>query len=765
MTLKYSRRSFLQSTGLGALALTLNPGQSVFAQETVAADANALSSSVVPTVCAMCRARCPVQVTVKNGRVIRIEGNPASPLNGSKVCARGHAAIKLLYDPDRLKYPLKRVGERGEGKWKRISWQEALAAIAYQFKKTLVADGADSLALLAGGPSSYYIKKFFAEKGIANIHDAALRNCDGIRNRAYAATFGFSPGDPPRLDYARAKCIVLIGCHMGENVQVPQLQSLLSCLQAGAELIVADPRYSSMAAKSSVYLPVKAGTDTALLLGWCHHLVAAGLYDKQWVAENVSGFAELEQHLEQYPVAKVAEITGIPARDIVRTAELMASRAPATLIHPGGHLSWYGNDVQRVRAQAILTALLGGVGRPGGLQLPGNAALPDGVLDFAGPQAGNDISFSALMEQMIAGRIKVVGCWGQNPFQNHPSIYKTIAAFKAAEFVFCCDVLPGEASLYADIVLPEAVFLERHDILEVWSDLENPLVACRFPVVPPAFETREPYWIVKNLADQLDKNNSFFQDNGAAFLDSQLRKAGWFLGDLRVGGGIRRVHEEGVQQEAPPPAAYAAAPEATSESSPLMPGADAVMVLPDETPPGPAADSTPSLKVRFPTPSGQVEVYSSAFAGLGLPPLPEYESTPEPPAGYVRLLYGRSPVHTLSSTMNNPWLNHEMAENELWVHDSSAAAFGLRNGERVFLENQDGIRSGKPVKVKVTPGIRPDCSYLVHGYGCRSMHLKEGFDRGVSDTSLMTRSSKDPLSGVRGMRVNFVRLVKARGEG
>jgi thiosulfate reductase/polysulfide reductase chain A len=115
--------------------------------------------------------------------------------------------------------------------------------------------------------------------------------------------------------------------------------------------------------------------------------------------------------------------------------------------------------------------------------------------------------------------------------------------------------------------------------------------------------------------------------------------------------------------------------------------------------------------------------------------------------------------------MNNPWLNHEMAENELWVHDSSAAAFGLRNGERVFLENQDGIRSSKPVKVKVTPGIRPDCSYLVHGYGCRSMHLKEGFDRGVSDTSLMTRSSKDPLSGVRGMRVNFVRLVKTRGGG
>ncbi|RJX26899.1 MAG: twin-arginine translocation pathway signal protein [Desulfurivibrio sp.] len=762
MKSRFSRRAFLQSTGLGALALTVNAGRPVFAQEPVAEENKQYSTSVVPTVCAMCRARCPMLATVINGRLAKVEGNPAGPVKGGKLCARGHAAVKLLYDPDRLKYPLKRVGPRGEGSWQRISWQEALAAIAYQLKKNLEAHGPESLALLAGGPSSFYIKKLFADNGVTNIHDAALRHCDEIRNRAYTATFGFSPGDPPRLDYSGAKCIVLLGCHMGENVQVPQLVPLLAALQAGAQLIVADPRYSSMAAKAAIHLPVKPGTDTALLLGWCHHIVAAGLHDQQWVAENVSGFAELKQHLEKYPVEKVAEITGIAAQDIIRSAEMMASRAPAVIIHPGGHLSWYGNDVQRVRAQAILTALLGGVGRPGGLQLPVKAALPDGVLEFARPQAGNAVAFSALMEQLIARRIKVVGCWGRNPLQNHASIYKTIAALQAAEFVFCCDVLPGEASLYADIVLPEAVFLERHDILEVWSDLENPLVACRFPVVAPAFETREPYWIVKNLADQLGGNNPFFQDNGAAFLDSQLRKAGWLLGDLRVGGGIRRVGDEKVLPEVPAP--VTAAPEVSPATPSLLPGADMPAISLAEAQPatGPAAGSQPSLKINFPTASGQAEVYSSAFAGQGWDPLPGYEPTPEPPAGFVRLLYGRSPVHTQSSTMNNPWLNHEIPENEVWVHPSHAAAARISDGERVFLENQDGIRSFKAVKVKVTPGIRPDCSYLVHGYGCRSLLLQQAFDRGVSDTSLMTRSSKDPVSGVRGMRVNFIRLVKAR---
>ena len=113
MTLKYSRRSFLQSTGLGALALTVNAGQPVFAEEAVTAHDKPFSSSVVPTVCAMCRARCPMLATVRNGRLVKVEGNPASPLNGRKLCARGLAAVKLLYDPDRLKYPLKRVGERG----------------------------------------------------------------------------------------------------------------------------------------------------------------------------------------------------------------------------------------------------------------------------------------------------------------------------------------------------------------------------------------------------------------------------------------------------------------------------------------------------------------------------------------------------------------------------------------------------------------------------------------------------------------------------
>ena len=520
---------------------------------------------------------------------------------------------------------------------------------------------------------------------------------------------------------------------MGENVQVPELRRLLSAIQGGTELVVVDPRYSSIAAKASHYLPVKPGTDTALLLGWLHHIVSEELYDREWVEENTTGFAELQEHLQEYPLHRVARITGIPVRDIRRTAELLAYHAPATIIHPGGHLSWYGNDVQRVRAQAVLTALLGGVGKPGSLQFPPDVDLPPAVTDFNREADNGGPSFSDLTNRMLDKKVKVVGIWGQNPFQNHPAPYKTVEAFKSAEFVFCCDVLPGEACLYADIILPEATFLERLDILDVRTDLSQPLMASRFPVVKPHFETKDPYWIVRELNNQLGRNSLFSHEDARSFLDSRIAPLGFSLKHLRSDTGIKVLGGD-----------HALFADQDSQDE-----VDEIFALTDAV----------AVRRQYTTASGRIELYASSFANQGFDPLPVYNEVSSPPAGYVRLLYGRSPVHTLTSTQNNPWLNHEIAENDIWVNTTHAARLGISDGDMVYLDNQDGFRSLKPIRVKVTPGIRSDCVYMVHGYGCRSTAMEQGFNRGVSDTSLMTRSSRDPVSGVRGMRGNFVKLV------
>lgn len=731
-----TRRIFLQSTGLSALALGLSTGASAAFSDKLPISDDSAFSYTVPTVCSMCRARCHVLATVRNGRLIKMEGNPASTFNGRKICARGQAAVKLLYDPDRLKFPLKRVGEKGEGKWKRISWQEALGTIAAEFKKSLVVDGPDSLALFAGGASSYYIKQLYQKNNINQIYDASNRHCQDIADLAYNATFGFDAKTRLAVDYSHSRCIVFIGSHVGENIQVPALQQILSALERGAEIIVADPRYSSIAAKSGFYLPVKPGTDTALLLGWLHHIVFANLYDQQWVSQNTSGFDEFKEHLRQYPLNRVSALTGISEDDIRKTAEVMIRNAPATVVHSGGHQSWYGNDVQRVRAQALLMVMLGAVGNRGGLEMFKYPDLPEELVDFVpNSYMGHGSSFSSLMNGMLSGKIKMVGCWGQNPLQNHPAPYKTIEAFKKANFVFCSDVLPGEASLYADIVLPESTFLERYDVLEIFHDMDKSYVASRFPVVEPLFESKDPYWIVKRLNDQIGRNRFFSHGDIVSFLDRKLLTLGSSLAGLKSGSGMVELPDHcGGGQLSP------------------LPNSD---ITPDLFMQGDLAE-----KPQFPTPSGRIELYSSSLAEQGWAPLPEFEQVEEPPAGYARLLYGRSPVHSLTFTLNNPWLNHEMAENELWVNSNYAARLGVSDNDQVYLENQDGIRSLKPVKVKVTVGIRMDCVYMAHGFGCRSTAMRHAFNRGVSDTWLMTRSREDRISGVRGMRVNFVRFVK-----
>ncbi len=166
-------------------------------------------------------------------------------------------------------------------------------------------------------------------------------------------------------------------------------------------------------------------------------------------------------------------------------------------------------------------------------------------------------------------------------------------------------------------------------------------------------------------------------------------------------------------------------------------------------------DETP-----FPTPSGTIELYSQALADLGADPMPRYTPPEEPPAGALRLVYGRAPMHSFARTQNNEALSALMPENEVVVHTTPARAAGIADGDRVVLENVDGAKS-LPVRARVTEGIRADCVYLVHGFGQKASRLRRAYGRGASDTGLMTRVAVDPLTGGTGMRVNFVRLRKA----
>jgi thiosulfate reductase/polysulfide reductase chain A len=236
------------------------------------------------------------------------------------------------------------------------------------------------------------------------------------------------------------------------------------------------------------------------------------------------------------------------------------------------------------------------------------------------------------------------------------------------------------------------------------------------PVIAPQFESRDPYWIVKRLSNRLGRGDGFIFQNAEERVEHDLLPFGVNLKDFSLQAGVVRLPER--------------------------------------------IDEGTAVRPVFPTPSGKIEFRSQLLIRQGQPAVPAFTPVPQPGPGFFRLLYGQSPVHSHTTTGNNPWLGHEMAENELWINDQEAKRLGFIHGEQVLLENQDGVWSPNPIRLKLTPGIRWDCVYTVHGFGSRSPLLHFGYNRGVADSSLMTRSLPDPVSGCRGLRVNFVRPVK-----
>lgn len=325
-----------------------------------------------------------------------------------------------------------------------------------------------------------------------------------------------------------------------------------------------------------------------------------------------------------------------------------------------------------------------------------------------------------LIEPMVTGKpypIKGLLVYGSSILHTIPNVPRTKAALKALDLVVSIDVLPQDHIAWSDVVLPEATYLERYD--ELWAcSHKTPYIALREPAIQPLYDTKPGWWIARELGLRLGLEAFFPWETAEDYLNRRLSSAGLSLDKLRAQGGV-----------------------ALQKGKPYL------------------ADFAAENASPFGTPSGKIELYSDALAKSNHAALPAYEPTPEPPAGFFRLLYGRSPVHTFARTQNVPLLNELMPENEVWLAASAAETLGLKNGDRVTLENQDQVRSG-PVKVKVTERIRPDAVYMVHGFGHDAPGMKRANRRGASDSALQTKYVLDPICGGAGMRVNFVRLIK-----
>jgi len=368
----FSRRHLLQASALSLGALgAAKPVEALsgfLARRGVLVPWYRQAQKTTYNYCDMCPWRCGIIVTSVNGRVHKIDGNPKDPKSNGKLCARGQAGVSFLYDPDRLKQPMIRTGERGEGRFRNATWDEALDYSAKKLLAIKEKHGPEAVAFLGHTSGDFWFVDHLPQAwGSPNAAKPSMALCTSPREEAAVLTFGRNIGNHEPVDWGEARCLVLIGTHIGEDARNTMMQDLANARARGAKLIVVDPRFSSVAMKADYWLPIKPGTDTALLLAWMNILIGENLIDRDFIAKWTVGFDKLAAHVKTSTPEWAAGITDLSSDLIRESARALGRERPQSVIVPGRHVVWYGSDTQRMRAVYIVNALLGAYGRPGGL--------------------------------------------------------------------------------------------------------------------------------------------------------------------------------------------------------------------------------------------------------------------------------------------------------------------------------------------------------------------------------------------------------------
>ena len=500
-----SRRRFLKITGAGAgVAAAAGTFGSL---PGLRASKGPLEKGLrtVPTFCDLCFWKCGAIATVRDGVLWKIEGNPDDPLSRGRLCPRGHGRRRAPTSTPTGSAPrscapasaARRSGPRSPG-------TRPSSHVAEKMLKIKAEHGPEAVALFSHGIGGTFLKHTVKAFGSPNSAAPSFAQCRGPRDVGFELTFGEAVGSPERTDIRNARCLVLIGSHLGENMHNTQVQEFAERGRQRRRRSSWSTRASrSRPARRSTTCPIKPGTDIALLLAWMNVLVARGaLRQGLRRARTASASRPSPRRSRDFTPEWAYPETGIEPDAIRETAREMARHRPATLVHPGRHATWYGDDAQRSRAIALLNALLGSWGRKGGFYQPASMdvpALPVPALPEAGEGQGRQPgpplplrrarrSRPASARPRSPGKPYPVKGWlvyATNLMQALPNEAETIKAIQALDLLVVVDVVGSEIAGWADVVLPEATYLERYDELNV-ELFREPFVALRQPVVAAA---------------------------------------------------------------------------------------------------------------------------------------------------------------------------------------------------------------------------------------------------------------------------------------
>jgi thiosulfate reductase/polysulfide reductase chain A len=676
--------------------------------------------------CEQCVWRCGVLAKVNGNRVVKLEGNPDHPHSRGKLCIRGQSGVMTAYDPDRIRIPLIRAGERGEGKFRRASWDEALDLTARAMLDIKQKYGSEAMIFSSThNLSQPLFENLLYAFGSPN-YGTQRSLCFNAMIVSNLMTYGM---EEPGRDYSNLKYLILTGRNLTEAISTSETGELIEALKRGVKVVYLDPRFTKTAAKATEWLPIKPGTDLAFHLGLLNVIVGEKLYNQAFVQQTTIGFDELQKEIVSYTPEWATSITEVPAETIRRIAREFAAAGSGALAHNGWRTSNFVNSFQTERAIAILNALVGNwgttmfdvsgeggsiaLGTPPQPPYPrGHAQRLDGV-PWKYPLVPLKIGvFQEIRDAVLTGKPYQAHGWfiaRQNPILSIPDRAKTIEAFKKMDFIATISILPNDTEWYADVILPEASYLERYDPLLVVGNR----VFLRQPVIDPIGESKSALWIYKQLGERLGLGDYFQYKDEVDYINQQLKPLGVTVADIA---------ERGYWE------------------TPLA-----------------GESSEPELKLN--TPSGKIEIASETLRKSNQPAVPAWQEPPHPGGDQFYLLTGKVGQHTQFATQNNQLLHKYQDYPRLWINTASAQKLGLVDNDLVEVTSAIGTIT---INVQVTEAIRRDCVYMAPGFGHQSMGLRTAYDVGASDSDVHVTYT-DPVSGSQALSQTFVTVHKVAG--
>ncbi len=660
--------------------------------------------------CGLCHPRCGLLLEVEKDRIVSVQGDPEHPVTKGVICERGRLMAEHVHHPQRLNHPLKRKGEKGSGQWQRLSWDQALDEVAEKLDRLRERFGPETLAFTHGTKRTYHWdeRRFFNLFGSPNVC-GANNICMCPSNAVEYATYGgFSWGDVMQTD-----CIVLWGHAPSKSSPTGFYPKIVQAQKRGARLIVVDPRRIREAEKADMWLPIRPGTDVALMLGWLRYIMENELFDHDFVQRWTTGFEDLRAAAAGYTPEKVAEITGLSQEQIVKSARLYATIKPATI--PWGYgLDKQGNNAtQAARARSCLRAITGNLDVPGGEPLgcadpvgriigeeemelnqmlsstqrakqlgadiypffgfPGweknyeaNRSLPREYMHPPNADRTSVAHARDVFQAMLTGRpypVKAAISVASNPVLSLPDSFKTREALKSLDLYVVGEFFMTPSAALADYVFPICSTVET---TELWLS-DNFCVACPRGI-DPLFERRNTYDFWRGLGVRLGQKDYWPWERVEEAWNYRLAPLGLDFAKLLEKNGIFGTREYGRYKQ-----------------------------------------------YGFGTPSGKVELRSSILDDLGAEPVPLYRESPW--TGSSHESFDNSyPLILITGSRFMPMYHSEQRQIQaarekrphplVTLHPETAASLGLEPDQEVLVESPHGsIKMRLAVSDMIDPGM------------------------------------------------------------